>query len=336
MKPTLFLLGPSDIERQNWTNIESHEPGRVKGTAQWAGVLPIAPFVMADETLCARSTFALVGIQTIQLPKNTRMNLFNMVGDADASVEMLKNIQKIESELKPLRCFNRPGEVFKTSRERLPETLSNIPGCRVPRMKASDPKSFSDLETACEEFDTWPLIIRAKGYHGGEHMTLLADRSQLKAIKDSPWLYDGIFLMEFVDYRNEEKLYEKTRVILVDGIPYLRHSIISDRWSIHAENRADLMDHNIELCRQEERSLAYLRDTGMKEYGAVFSAIYDRVGLDIFGLDFALVDNQLVVFEANACMNFLSQDYGNDGRYRYLEGYIKALKRAVKKMLMRA
>ena len=55
-----------------------------------------------------------------------------------------------------------------------------------------------------------------------------------------------------------------------------------------------------------------------------------------FGIDFALVDGQMVVFEANACMNFLSQDYGEDGRYRYLESYIKTLKHGVKKMLMRA
>lgn len=56
-------------------------------------------------------------------------------------------------------------------------------------------------------------------------MKLLADSSKLEAIKDNPWLYDGVFLMEYVDYRNNKKLYRKTRVILVDGIPYPCHSI---------------------------------------------------------------------------------------------------------------
>ena len=167
-------------------------------------------------------------------------------------------------------------------------------------------------------------------------MEMLMDRSHLATIKESSWLYDGIFLMEFVDYGNEEKLYEKTRVILVNGVAYPRHSIISDRWLIHAGSRADLMDREIERCRKEERFLAYLRDTGLVEHGAVFSAIKERIGLDILGIDFALVDGQVVVFEANACMNFLTQDYGKDGRFRYLESHIRALKRAVKRMLMTA
>ena len=67
----------------------------------------------------------------------------------------------MENKIQPLRCFNRASDVFKTSRGRLPEALSNIPGCRVPRVEASNPNSFSELETVCEKFATWPLIIRA-------------------------------------------------------------------------------------------------------------------------------------------------------------------------------
>lgn len=337
MNPILFLLGPSDIEGQSWTKIDSRADGKVKGTAHWSGFLPIQPFVMGDPTLKAKSTFALIGIhETIHVPKNARLNLFNLVGDADASASTLNTIQVLESKIKPLRSFNRSIDVFKTSRERLPGTLSNIPGCRVPHVKTSNPRSFGELEAACEEFNTWPLIIRARGYHQGQNMILLSDKSQLEAIKDSPWLYGGIFLIEFIDFRNEENIYQKTRVILVDGVPYPRHSIVSDHWLIHSESRAVLMDRNIELCRQEEGFLQYLQGACLKEYGAIFKAIHERVGLDIFGVDFTILDGQIVIFEANACMNFLSQDYGKDGRYRYLESYIKDLKRAVKRMLIQA
>jgi hypothetical protein len=123
---------------------------------------------------------------------------------------------------------------------------------------------------------------------------------------------------------------------MVDGVPYPRHSIFSDQWSIHAASRGCLMAQDIELCRQEEKFLAYLRDAGMKEYGGVFSAIQERIGLDVFGIDFALVDGEMVIFEANACMNFIGQNYGEHGRYRYLEGYVKNLSRSIKKMLLNA
>jgi hypothetical protein len=337
MIPTFFLMGPSDIEGQSWTKKKRLENGRVKGTAQWSGLLPIAPFIMADATLSAKSTFVMIGIhETLKIPKNARLNLFNLVGDADASASTLKTIQLLEDKIQPLRYFNRVSDVFKTSRERLPVTLLNIPGCSVPRIKASNPRSFDEFASACEEFAVWPLIVRARGYHGGEYMLLLEDRSRLDILKDKPWIYNGIFLIEYVDYRNEQGLYQKSRIIMVDGVPYPRHSIFSEQWAVHAASRADLMGQDIELCRQEEKFLAYLSDAGMKEYGEVFHAIQERIGLDIFGIDFALVDGKVVVFEANVCMNFLGQNYGEHGRYQYLEGYVKNLKRAVKKMLLNA
>jgi hypothetical protein len=334
---TLFLMGPSDIEGQSWTKKKRLDDGRVKGTAQWSGFLHIAPFVMGDATLSAKSTFVMIGIhETLKIPENGRLNLFNLVGDADASATTLNTIQALENKIQPLRYFNRVSDVFKTSRERLPITLSGIPGCSVPRVKASNPGSFDEFASACEEFAAWPLIVRARGYHGGEYMLLLEGESQLDTIQDKPWIYNGIFLIEYVDYRNEQGLYQKSRVIMVDGVHYPRHSIFSDQWSIHAASRGCLMAQDIELCRQEEKFLVYLRDAGMKEYGGVFSAIQERIGLDVFGIDFALVDGKVVVFEANACMNFLGQNFGEHGRYRYLEGYVKNLKRAVKKMLLNA
>ena len=131
-------------------------------------------------------------------------------------------------------------------------------------------------------------------------------------------------------------IYTKNRVIMVDGAPYPRHSITSDQCFIHSANRADLMGSRDELCAAEKEYLSYLRDCGMKEYGDVFKRIYKRIGLDVFGIDYCVVEGVVVVFEANACMDFLSQDYGTDDRYRYLEPFIRAARRATKRMLMTA
>jgi hypothetical protein len=338
MKQTLFLVGPSDIEGQSSTNIEFADAARVTGRAHWEGVMTILPFIMNDPTLKQKSIVGLVGVQSFKAPENARLNLFNLVGDADASIGTLQKIQTIAQEIRPLRHLNRPEDVFKTSRERLQTTLANIPGCRMPNVIACDAKSFGELATACEELDNWPLIIRARGYHRGENMRLLENIAQLALIKDSPWLYQGVLLIQFIDYRNERNLYQKTRVIMVDGVPYPRHSIVSDQHFIHARNRSDLMDVDDELCRQEDAYLAYLRDEGLtsQETGGVFTAIHQRIGLDIFGIDCAVVGGKLVIFEANACMDFLSQDYGRNGRYQYLEPHIRRLKRAVKRLLMNA
>jgi hypothetical protein len=333
---TLFLLGPSDIEERNPTARGPAVQGLVKMEATLSGVLPILPYVMNDQTLHANSEAILLGAQQIRLPRDYRVNLFNLVGDADSSINMLRNIQTIESKIQPERCFNRPSDVFKTSRERLPKTLAGIPGCILPRAETANPKTFSELRAVCEKFDNWPMIVRARGYHGGQHMFLLSELAQLESFKDLLWLYDGIFLIEFIDFINKDGLYQKNRVIMVDGAAYPRHAIISDQWAIHAGSRVDLMNQDRGLCRQEEHFLADLRDTGFREYARVFHEIHQRIGLDVFGIDFAIVDGQIVIFEANACMNFLDRQYRDDNRFQYLDNYVKDLKRAIKKMLVRS
>jgi hypothetical protein len=337
MLRTLFLLGASDIEEQNPVTNTTVEQGGIRVTAEMAGLLPIMPFILNDRTLRASSAQVLVGVQPIPLPRNARVNVFNVVGDADSSSNMLQRIQHIANELQPRRFFNPPSRVFPTARERLPKTLANIPRCIVPRVASADPRTITELRAACDAFAAWPMIVRARGYHGGKNMVVLAGPAQLEDIKDEPWLYSGgLCLIEYIDYKNREGLYQKTRVIVVDGTPYPRHSIYSDNWMIHAGSRAELMHQDLALCRQEERVLADLSEMHMGGYAEVFREIHARIGLDIYGIDFAMVDGQILVFEANPCMKFLDRHYRADNRYSFLDGHVKELKRAVKKMLLTA
>jgi glutathione synthase/RimK-type ligase-like ATP-grasp enzyme len=61
-----------------------------------------------------------------------------------------------------------------------------------------------------------------------------------------------------------------------------------------------------------------------------------RIGLDVFGIDLALVDGRILVFEANACMSFVGARYGTDDRYEYLDNYVKEIRPALKKLLVKA
>jgi len=335
MKTTLFLLGVSDNEAQNPTAKERVRGG-VKVTTDFAGVLPILPYVMSDRIMSAKSHTAVVGVHDIELTRNAQVNLFNLVGDADSSAVMLHNIETIASRIKPVRLFNPPRHVFKTSRARLPETLANIPGCIVPRVEAANPGNYSELRKVCREFGAWPMIVRARGFHGGEHMVLLTEQAQLESMEELAWPYSGIFLIQYFDARNEEGLNHKIRVVVVDGVPYVRHCIYSDQWAVHTSGRSILMDHDRGLCRREEQFLTSFRERGLREYATVFREIYQRIGLDVFGIDFALVNGQILVFEANACMSFLGARYGTDDQYEYLDNYVKDLRRAVKQMLVNA
>ena len=333
MKHTLFLLAPADNAAADAVTHSRLDEGVTRVDVDLSGVLPILPFVNDDRTLKANSSSLLLGLQTLRLPRSTPLNLFNLVADANSSARALGEVQALEEKLRPAHCFNRASDVLKTSRERLPSTLTDIPGCVVPQVVASDPGNFGELTEACEQFGHWPMIVRARGHHGGELMHLVKCADDLQSLRELSWVYEGIHLVQFIDFRGEDNLYQKSRVIVVQGKPYPRHSIFSDRWAIHAGSRTDVMDESEALRRREEAFLAYLTAEGLSQYSDVFDAIYRRIGLDIFGIDFGIVDNRIVVFEANACMHFLAQTREHSA-YRYLDPYMKALRKAVKRLLM--
>ncbi len=332
MKPTLFLLGPSDQEVKNAVSKESVGGGVTRVDLSLFGVLPILPFISEDKMLSANSQSAIIGMHQIQRPSRPDFNVFNLVGDADSSPFMLKRVQSVIEELQPSRCFNRPENVLKTSRARLPETLAGISGCLVPEVKAAQPRDMSELKVLCRTFDRWPLIIRSPGEHGGNQMLLLDDIDQLEENRASSWLYEGICLIEYHDYRGDDGLYQKNRVIVVDGVPYPRHALFSHHWMIHAGTRGELMVDDMELVRREQQFVS----TQVQQYFPVFEEMYRRIGLDIFGVDFAIVDGKVLVFEANACMKFLDRKYRADNRFAYLDERVRKLKHAIKKMLVRA
>ena len=303
-------------------------------TVNMSGLLPILPYITSDPDLSARSQTVLVGIQEIRIPFNARVNLFNLVGDADASKVMLHTIESIAKQIRPVRYFNPAGHIFRTARGRLSSTLANIPGCIMPRVNSVNPSNFLELRAACQQFDSWPMIVRARGCHNGENMALVNTLAELESLKDLSWPYTGIVLTQYIDCRGEDGLYHKARVIMVDGTPYPRHCIYTDQWKVSAGSRMELMEDEIELCHKEEQFLAQLLDARNKEYVRVFQEIHRRIGLDIFGIDFAFLDGQIVIFEANPCMKFLDRRYQDDNRYQYLDAPVMTLKQAIKRMLL--
>lgn len=332
MKPTLFLLGPSDLEEQNAISGRDAGQGGTRVEATVAGVLPILPFVQQDRTLSKHSRSVLLGVQRVPRPSGPRFNVFNLVGDADSSPRMLGHVQAVLDRLRPMRCFNHPSGVFRTTRGALPQTLDGIPGCIVPRVTDVRAGDFAALQQACEAFGHWPLIIRSRGEHGGQQMLLLEEPGQLDSHRDEAWLYRDICLIEYVDYRHADGFYQKNRVIVIDGVPYARHALFTRDWMVHAGSRGGVMGSDPELACREEAFIG----GEVQRYKGVFEAMHRRIGLDVFGVDFAVVNGEVLVFEANACMKFLDRRHGGNPRFDYLDDYVRAIRRAIKKMLVQA
>lgn len=228
--------------------------------------------------------------------------LLNLITEPEGNHRVLDNLRRLLRGA-PGQVINRPEAVLQSTRDQVARRLSGIPGLRVPRVvrirsgKASNPRQA--IEKAQLDY---PVILRAAGSHTG-HIVGLFDRAD-----QIPTDLDGgsdYLATEFVDYRSPDRLYRKYRVFFIGRRMIFRHLIASDGWNIHAKDRRRFMIQRPVLL-DEERPLFDRPDGAFREsVHNTLQAVRERMKLDVFGIDFALLpDGQVLLFEANASMNF--------------------------------
>ncbi|WP_235399019.1 hypothetical protein [Sphingomonas sp. SRS2] len=115
------------------------------------------------------------------------------------------------------------------------------------------------------------------------------------------------FLTEFVETHSADGLYHKIRLYFFGSHPLVRHRIVSEHWNVHGPDRERVLQHYPAAIALEKAVI----EQGLAAFPAavqsVLLAIRARMPLDYFGIDFALMpDGRVLLFEANATMNFFS------------------------------
>jgi hypothetical protein len=146
----------------------------------------------------------------------------------------------------------------------------------------------------------FPLLLRAPGFHTGQHFLRIETREDLaQAAASLPG--EELLAIEFLDARGADGLARKYRVMIIGGAFYPLHLAISADWKVHYFS-ADMMAcpaHRAEEQRFLEDMPAVLGPRAMAGLAHVAQAL----GLDYAGVDFALdADGALLLFEANATM----------------------------------
>jgi hypothetical protein len=81
--------------------------------------------------------------------------------------------------------------------------------------------------------------------------------------------------------------------------------LASDHWNIHARDRRRFMVGRPELIAEEKALFEDPENAFSPAITEVLQAVRDRMPLDFFGMDFGIAhDGRVVLFEANATMNF--------------------------------
>jgi glutathione synthase/RimK-type ligase-like ATP-grasp enzyme len=223
------------------------------------------------------------------------------MADADEYETALGHLARATRSL-GLPVLNPAEGILRTRRDRAPELLDGIDGLMIPRcvrFSPTRPAHFREVFER-EEFQ-YPVMIRPERSQTAAGLIRVMDEADWDKIYEMPWIGASIYMTQWVDYRQASGWYAKARIVVAGERISVRHILRSREWLIHAMERTE------ESAAWE---LPYLEGAGQWEaVQRIGRAVRTRFGLDFFGIDVGMIDeNSFVLFEANAAMSILS-DY---------------------------
>jgi hypothetical protein len=231
--------------------------------------------------------------------------IVNSVCDPDTNTKTLLQIEQSLSN-STIPVINPPELIFGTTREKIYERLGGVDGVRVPKTLRIAPRRLSEIPQMIADGGlAYPYIFRSAGEHGGGGMVLVESEKDLPALER--FAFDGrdFYAIAFHDFRDNDGLYRKYRLVVIDGKLYPRHLIASSSWNIHTESRRELVSSDPALQNEEkafhENPPAFLHETVAK--------IHEKLPLDFFGIDCHITpENELFIFELNTCMRVVADN----------------------------
>jgi hypothetical protein len=278
------------------------EPGRFRVTGN-SDVFKLIPETVSYDRLKLRWQDLRRGMR----PDLSRFDVvLNLVTDPDQHPKTLDAVEKMLRGY-PGRVVNRPDAVLRSTRDLVAKRLDGITGLRVPQVaRLLNPRPGAASKAAERAGMRYPLIVRLAGTHTGRIVGVV---DHPRALDEACAGRGEFILIEFVDFRSGDGLYRKHRLWSFGGTTIFRHLVIGDDWNVHVKDRTRFMVDRPELIDEELRLLARTEGDFPESVHGVFAAVRQRLGLDYFGMDFGIdATGGMVLFEANATMNFLPLD----------------------------
>jgi tetratricopeptide (TPR) repeat protein len=223
--------------------------------------------------------------------------VFNAIGDADLCAPALERAQEV---LKRTRApvINAPQKVQRTGRIDNAQLLAGIPGVIAPVTRMVSRAML--MATPDLRF---PLLLRAPGFHMGQHFLRIERWADLARVAALPG--EELLAIEFLDARGADGMSRKYRVMFIDGVLYPLHLAISADWKVHYFSAA--MATQQQFRDEERRFLEDMAGTLGPRTLAALTRIAAALGLDYAGIDFGVdATGSVLLFETNATMAILT------------------------------
>ena len=189
----------------------------------------------------------------------------------------------------PRPVLNRPKHIIRCERESLFRLMADVSGLLVPVTRRCERARICECQL--------PTTIRPRGSHAGKGLARLDNEEDVDAYLEQ-YPDEEFYVAEYVDYRGDDGVFRKLRVVLIDGRPYVCHLAISGHWVVHYHSASM---HMSDSKRGEEAALMHNFDDDFAlRHSEAFSAIAERLDLDYVVLDCGETrDGRLLLFEAD-------------------------------------
>jgi glutathione synthase/RimK-type ligase-like ATP-grasp enzyme len=236
-----------------------------------------------------------------QLPEHDVM--FVAVSEKEYNLTVLKFLEEI-APLWPRPVLNLPDRIARLSRDSASALLHSAPGVIMPVTSRVSRETLQrigrgevSLSTILKDLD-FPIIVRPLDSHAGRGLIKADDAVAISKYLETV-AENEFFVARFVDYRSDDGLFRKYRVVLIDGRPYASHMAVSDHWMIHYLNAG--MDESAEKRSEEARFMADFDLDFASRHGDALHSIAERTGLDYLVIDCAQAQTgQLLIFEVDS------------------------------------
>jgi hypothetical protein len=258
-------------------------------------------FLLEESGIELLTLYVIAGIE-LPVPLPDHDVAIVIASDSDECRDALRIIDRVAARW-PRPMLNPPRLVCNLDRDKLHQLLRGIEGLDIPgticvtRAQLTAVAQSNLLFAAIAAELRFPIIVRPRGSHAGVGLAKLDDGAAVgRYLADRP--EQEFFISPFVDYADDDGLFRKYRVVVVDGRPYACHMAIADRWDIWYLN-AD-MAFSESKRREEEDFMRSFDSAFAVRHRNALAAMIDRVGLDYFTIDCAENKRgELLIFEAD-------------------------------------
>ncbi len=225
--------------------------------------------------------------------------LVNLICEPETQRLALRQLASFELAAQ-LPLVNPSWAVTSTARPAIARRLAHQVGVRAPHCTLHRAAAGTLAEHIATHGHRYPVLLRPPGRHGSEGLVRVDDPSEIAHQPQA--LRDSCTVTDFVDFRSDDGLWRKYRMIYAGDRLFRRHVLTDRGWNLTRAARP-FMRGRPELIAQErewlDRPVTLERDSIEARVMHQFRALQLAFGV----MDFALApDGDLVVFEINACL----------------------------------